>query len=111
MLERAQVQGAKDSSVHWAGAFASCGGRGATASSTIVYEIAPGNHLGWHTDATEETQYILAGSGELRCFGQGRLPPDALHGLVPCHPRDDGAVGRGRGFVLQRFADACPSFR
>lgn len=25
----------------------------------------PGGHLGWHTDATEETQYIIAGSGEL----------------------------------------------
>ncbi len=34
-------------------------------SSTIVYEIEPGGHLGWHTDATEETQYIIAGTGEL----------------------------------------------
>jgi len=41
------------------------GGHGATASSTIVYEIEPGKRLGWHTDATEETQYILAGNGEL----------------------------------------------
>ena len=40
--------------------------RGSTASSTIVYEIEPGGRLGWHTDATEETQYILAASGELR---------------------------------------------
>ena len=36
-----------------------------TASSTIVYEIEPGNRLGWHTDATEETQYIIAGTGTL----------------------------------------------
>ena len=41
------------------------GGHGATASSTIVYEIEPGKRLGWHTDATEETQYIIAGNGEL----------------------------------------------
>ena len=38
---------------------------GATASSTIVYEIEPGGRLGWHTDATEETQYIIAGTGKL----------------------------------------------
>src|SRR5207247_1494341 len=35
------------------------------ASSTIVYEIEPGKRLGWHTVATEETQYIIAGTGEL----------------------------------------------
>jgi len=30
-----------------------------------VYEIEPGKRLGWHTDATEKTQYIIAGTGEL----------------------------------------------
>ena len=30
-----------------------------------MYEIEPGKRLGWHTDATEETQYIIAGTGEL----------------------------------------------
>jgi hypothetical protein len=46
--------------VHWAGAFAVYGGHGTTASATIVYEVGPGKRLGWHTDATEETQYIIA---------------------------------------------------
>jgi quercetin dioxygenase-like cupin family protein len=41
------------------------GGHGTTASSTIVYEIEPGKRLGWRTDATEETQYVIAGSGKL----------------------------------------------
>ncbi|MFY9622890.1 MAG: cupin domain-containing protein [Rhodoplanes sp.] len=65
-LPRAKVGGVDDPAVRWAGAFAAYGGHGTTASSTIVYEIEPGGRLGWHTDATEETQYILAGSGELR---------------------------------------------
>lgn len=64
-LERAQVWGEDDPSVRWAGAFAVYGGQGAAQSSTIVYEIEPGHRLGWHTDATEETQYILAGTGTL----------------------------------------------
>src|SRR3954469_9341158 len=64
-LERGIFYGEEDNTVHWAGAFAACGGKGATQSSTIVYEIEPGNRLGWHTDATEETQYILAGVGKL----------------------------------------------
>ena len=65
-LPRAKVGGVDDPAVRWAGAFATYGGHGATQSSTIVYEIEPGGRLGWHTDATEETQYILAGAGELR---------------------------------------------
>jgi quercetin dioxygenase-like cupin family protein len=50
------------------------GGHGATASSTIVYEIEPGKRLGWHTDATEETQYIIAGTGKLY-LGDGSTHP------------------------------------
>ena len=64
-LERGEVWGEDDPSVRWAGAFAVYGGHGTTQSSTIVYEIEPGHRLGWHTDATEETQYIIAGSGKL----------------------------------------------
>jgi quercetin dioxygenase-like cupin family protein len=64
-LQRGEVWGETDPAVHWAGAFAVYGGHGSTASSTIVYEIEPGKRLGWHTDATEETQYIIAGRGKL----------------------------------------------
>ncbi len=65
-LKRTAVWGETDPAVHWAGAFAVYGGSGATASSTIAYEIEPGKRLGWHTDATEETQYIIAGTGKLQ---------------------------------------------
>jgi quercetin dioxygenase-like cupin family protein len=64
-LGRSKVWGEDDASVRWAGAFASCGGKGATQSSTIVFEIEPGGRLGWHTDATEETQYVIGGAGKL----------------------------------------------
>jgi quercetin dioxygenase-like cupin family protein len=64
-LERARVRGEGSAAVRWSGAFATCGGHGSTQSSTIVYEIEPGGRLGWHTDATEETQYIIGGSGKL----------------------------------------------
>jgi quercetin dioxygenase-like cupin family protein len=65
-LERVQVRAADNPAVRWNAAFAVYGGHGTTQSSTIVYEIEPGGELGWHTDATEETQYIIAGKGELR---------------------------------------------
>jgi quercetin dioxygenase-like cupin family protein len=91
-LERAWVHGETDATVSWKGAFALCGGNGTTQSSTIVYEIEPGNRLGWHTDATEESQYIIAGTGELHLedgtvhkVGPGSvfvLPTPLRHDLV-----------------------------
>ena len=88
-LARLQIRGADDGSVRWAGAFASCGGQGADQSSTIVYEIEPGGRLGWHTDATEETQYIIAGSGELR-MEEGTYPVGPGSVLVlPTNVRHD----------------------
>ena len=82
-LKRAEVWAEDDESVHWAGAFAVYGGHGATASSTIVYEIEPGKRLGWHTDATEETQYIIAGTGELHMEDGEHLPRRS--GKCFCH--------------------------
>lgn len=91
-LERGEVWGEDDPSVRWAGAFAVYGGQSASQSSTIVYEIEPGHRLGWHTDATEETQYIIAGTGTLFLedgttapVGPGSvfvLPTDVKHDLA-----------------------------
>lgn len=91
-LERVEVRGEDDPSVRWNGAFVLYGGHGTTQSSTIVYEIEPGGRLGWHTDATEETQYIIAGNGELHMedgskhpVGPGSvfvLPTPVRHDLV-----------------------------
>jgi quercetin dioxygenase-like cupin family protein len=64
-LVRAQLWGKDDPTVRWAGAFAVWGGHGALQSTTIVYEVEPGHRLGWHTDATEETQYVISGTGKL----------------------------------------------
>jgi quercetin dioxygenase-like cupin family protein len=82
-LARAKVWGDTDQAVRWEGAFPVYGGHGTTASSTIVYEIEPGKRLGWHTDATEETQYVIAGNGKLY------LEDGSTH-----------AVGPGSVFVL-----------
>ena len=90
-LDRVQVRSADNAAVRWEAAFAVYGGHGASQSSTIVYEIEPGGQLGWHTDATEETQYIIAGKGELQTedgsypVGPGSvfvLPTNVRHNLV-----------------------------
>lgn len=78
-LERGEVWGETDSAVHWAGAFAVYGGHGATASSTIVYEVEPGKRLGWHTDATENanTSSPAPASSISRTEALGRSVPAA----------------------------------
>jgi quercetin dioxygenase-like cupin family protein len=90
-LERIQVRASDNPAVRWDAAFAVYGGHGPGQSSTIVYEIEPGGELGWHTDATEETQYIIAGKGELQteqgnhAVGPGSvfvLPTNLRHNLA-----------------------------
>ena len=93
-LERGEVWGETDKTVHWKGAFAVYGGHGATASSVIVYEIEPGKRLGWHTDATEETQYIISGNGKLYLEDGSVLPvgPGSVFVLpTPMRPDSDMA--------------------
>src|SRR5690349_22207570 len=89
-LPRTKVWGETDPAVHWQGAFARFGGNGSTASSTIVYEIEPGKRLGWHTDATEETQYIIAGTGELH-MEDGNIYPVSADSVfaIPTPVRHD----------------------
>jgi quercetin dioxygenase-like cupin family protein len=90
-LPRIHVRSSDDATIKWDAAFATYGGHGADQSSTIVYEIEPGGHLGWHTDATEETQYIISGAGELHteegtfAVGPGSvfvLPTNLRHDLA-----------------------------
>ena len=90
-LERVAVSGDGVESVRWDASFVSYGGNGADQSTTLVFEIEPGGRLGWHTDQAEETQYIIAGTGELQRddatfpVGPGSvfvLPTNVRHDLV-----------------------------
>jgi len=83
-LEMTAISSPDDASINWFAAFAYYGGHGAENTVVVPFSIAPGGHLGWHTDSLEETQYVIAGSGELQ--------------------RDDSSspVGPGSIFVLPR---------
>ena len=89
-LEMVAVSSPDDPSINWSAAFACYGGHGADNTVVVPFSIAPGGHLGWHTDSLEETQYIIAGSGELQrddgswLVGPGSiflLPKDVRHDL------------------------------
>lgn len=89
-LQMLSISSPDDASIDWTAAFACYGGQGADDTVVVPFSIAPGGHLGWHTDSLEETQYIIAGSGELLrddgswLAGPGSifvLPKDVRHDL------------------------------
>jgi quercetin dioxygenase-like cupin family protein len=114
-LPRSEVHGDGVPEVHWQGVFVAYGGHGADQTTTIVFEIEPGNRLGWHTDQTEETQYIVAGTGELQRddgtfpVGPGRvfvLPVNVRHDLVNTGTETLRCVGFfGAAMFTQKFDD------
>lgn len=61
-----EVGAVDDEEVRWEGDYFAYGGGGSEESATVYFTIPPGKRLGRHTDTTEETQFILAGSGILR---------------------------------------------
>ena len=76
-LRMVPISSADDASINWTAAFACYGGQGADNTVVVPFSIAPGGHLGWHTDSLEETQYIIAGKGELRT-------EEGNHQVGPC---------------------------
>jgi len=78
-----------DPAINWIAAFACYGGQGADYTVVVPFSIASGGHLGWHIDSLEETQYIIAGSGELqRDEGSWSAGPGSIF-VLPKNVRHD----------------------
>ena len=50
---------------NWVAGWFAYGGQGADGSAALYFSIPPGKRLGQHIDMTEETLYILSGSGDM----------------------------------------------
>jgi len=63
-VETVELISSTSDDARWAGAYFAYGGRGAEASACVYFAVPPGKRLGRHTDTAEETQLIVAGSGD-----------------------------------------------
>ena len=91
-IKMVAISSPDDASIKWFAAFAYYSGQGAENTIVVPFSIDPAGHLGWHTDSLEETQYIIAGSGELQRDDEGSspvgpgsmfvLPKDVRHDLL-----------------------------
>jgi quercetin dioxygenase-like cupin family protein len=64
-LETTRLTSSTSDDAEWTGGFFAYADHGAASSTVIWFAVPPGKRLGRHTDTAEETQFILAGSGEL----------------------------------------------
>jgi quercetin dioxygenase-like cupin family protein len=64
-LDTFELTSSTTDDAEWVGQFFAYGGSGADQSTVIYFAMPPGKRLGRHTDTAEETQYVLAGTGEL----------------------------------------------
>ena len=86
----------------WKGGYFAYGTHGADKSTVIYFAVPPGKRLGQHVDTAEETQFILAGSGEIELEAGTKpiragdvivLPEGAVHDLVNTGSEDLRVIG------------------
>lgn len=82
-LELAEFTGKENAAQHCKATFPLVGAHGSKNLATVYFEIAPGDHLGTHTDSAEELLIILSGEAEATV---GNIKKQAVAGsliLVP----------------------------
>ena len=73
-----------------------------------MYEIEPGHRLGWHTDATEETHYIIAGTGESHTEDGSSYPGRPWQYFCDSNAGKTHLVNVGKGNIARRcFLRGC----
>lgn len=99
--------GEADATMRGRVAFPLYAAHGCEATSTVYFEVEPGDHIGRHTDSAEEILFIVNGTGEA-VVGDERVPVTrGALALVPeLIPHDLYATGDTTLRVLGFFAAA-----
>lgn len=82
-------------------------GTGASASSVVYFEVAPGEHCGRHTHSAEEIVYIVDGDAEIELGNERQRATTGSLAIVPTMaPHDVYNVGNKPVRVVGFFAAA-----
>jgi quercetin dioxygenase-like cupin family protein len=93
-----------DPNQHCRSAFPVAGPLGTENSTTVYFELAPGDNLGRHTDSAEEVLLILAGTVEVTVGDERvRLSANEIAIAPTMVPHDLRNVGEGTARVLGFF--------
>lgn len=106
-LELNEFFGVEDRSQHCTATFPLIGVHGSTNLATVYFELAPGDHLGRHTDSAEELLIVLQGEIEASVGGETQRAGKGSLILIPqMVPHDVRNVGTIRAQVLGVFGGA-----
>lgn len=93
-----------DPKQHCRSTFPLAGALGSENSSLVYFELAPGDHLGRHTDSAEEVLFIIAGTVEVTVGEeQDRLAQGEIAVVPTMVPHDLRNVGQGTAKVAGFF--------
>ena len=103
-LELHETWTEKDPTQHCQSTFPLAGALGSENSTLVYFELAPGDHLGRHTDSAEEVLLILAGTVEVSVGEEsGRLSQGEIALVPTLAPHDLRNVGQETAKVLGFF--------
>jgi len=82
-LDLAEFVGIENPKQHCKASFPLLGMHGTKHLATVYFEIAPGDHLGRHTDSAEELLIVLSGEVEITVADETAKDPAGTLALVP----------------------------
>lgn len=96
-----------DSNQHCQATFPMLGAHGTKKTATVYFELAPGDHLGQHTDSAEELLLILEGDVEVTVGEEKDSASAGTIALVPeMVPHDIRNTGSSPAKVIGFFGGA-----
>lgn len=106
-IELTEFTGVKHSNQHCKATFPVLGANGSKELASVYFELAPGDHLGRHTDSAEELLIVLSGEVEAEVDGRRIHATAGSLILVPkMVPHNLSNVGNGLAKVLGVFGGA-----
>jgi quercetin dioxygenase-like cupin family protein len=106
-LELNEFIGSKNQKQHCQATFPLLGAHGTKKSATVYIELAPGDHLGRHTDSAEELLFIIDGNVEVSVGDEKGPAGKGTIALVPeMVPHDIKNTGDTTARIIGFFGGA-----